>query len=254
MGVNGEKKIRVSAEQIFDVICLAASYGILFLLPEKIRFSFYLILGISAFLFCIGFFRLGISFDAPGRQRRFSALLRIAAVLVVLFGIAFAALRHFSESFLIIGVMLLIESVCLWKMGGGSNSFNSLTPEVQLVPGMKIPIEELHSVFADVKTQLGYPWVGKVKTIEQDSIIFGPAEDGFAVYGYYLYGQFYVAGSTNLLFPDAEDSQRHLVKEIPDRDGILLAKEDLPQAYAEMFKRYAESGDTRWSIETDSSF
>ena len=43
MGVNGEKKIRVSAEQIFDVICLAASYGILFLLPEKIRFSFSLL-------------------------------------------------------------------------------------------------------------------------------------------------------------------------------------------------------------------
>ncbi|MBR3338517.1 MAG: hypothetical protein IKG19_00560 [Lachnospiraceae bacterium] len=131
-------------------------------------------------------------------------------------------------------------------MGGSSKSFNEVTPEMQAVPGMKVPIEQLHRDFSDVETQLGYPWVGKVKSIEQNSIIYGPAEDGFVVYGYYLYGRFYVVGSTNILFPEPEDSQGHLVEEIPDRDGTLLAKDLLPKAYAEMFTRYAESGVANW--------
>ena len=253
-GQKEEKKSSMITEQIFDVICLITSYGILFLLPQKIDVFFYLIFGISAFLFCIGFFRLGFTFHAPagangiliaglfyviigalinaaalyeicrdqgsgrsitiatllliealvlfamaaGRsstpesQRRAAVLLRAAAVFAVLFGIAFALWKHFSEAAVIMGTILLIEAVCLWKMGGGSNPFNTLTPEIQSVPGMRIPIGELKSVFADVETQLGYPWIGKIQTMKQDSIIYGPSEDGFCVYGYYLFGQFYI--------------------------------------------------------------
>ena len=64
-GQKEEKKSSMITEQIFDVICLITSYGILFLLPQKIDVFFYLIFGISAFLFCIGFFRLGFTFHAP---------------------------------------------------------------------------------------------------------------------------------------------------------------------------------------------
>ena len=55
-----------------------------------------------------------------------------------------------------------------------------------------------------------------------------------------------MAGSTNLLFPGPEDAQDHTVREVPDSCGTLLAAEDLPKAYADMFSRYAESGETRW--------
>ena len=74
----------------------------------------------------------------------------------------------------------------------------------------------------------------------------GKSEDGFVVYGYYLYGRFYVSGSTNPLFPKPEDALEHTVEEVPDRSGLLLAKEDLPKAYAEMFARYEKSGDVQW--------
>ena len=310
-GQKEEKKSSMITEQIFDVICLITSYGILFLLPQKIDVFFYLIFGISAFLFCIGFFRLGFTFHAPagakgiliaglfyviigalinaaalyeicrdqgsgrsitiatllliealvlfamaaGRsstpesQRRAAVLLRAAAVFAVLFGIAFALWKHFSEAAVIMGTILLIEAVCLWKMGGGSNPFHTLTPEIQSVPGMRIPIGELKSVFADVETQLGYPWIGKIQTMKQDSIIYGPSEDGFCVYGYYLFGQFYISGSTNPLFPDPENAQGHITEEIPDSGGILLAKENLPEAYRNMFTRYSEKGEARWSTD-----
>ena len=150
---------------------------------------------------------------------------------------------------MIIAVTLVIESICLWKLGSGSNPFNSMTDEIQTVPGLRIPIAQLQQVFAGVETQLGYPWIGKVRTIKQESIIYGPSEDGFFVHGYYQYGRFYISGSTNAFFPDPEDAQGHAVTEIPDRNGVLLAKEELPKAYAEMFTRYAESGNAQWAAE-----
>ena len=303
-----EKKNEVLTERIFDIVCLMASYGILFLLPHRIGVFFYLLFGLSAFLFCIGFFRLGISFEAPsgaagemtvlliyavsgvllnaaglygimqdqgsGRsimiamllviealvlfamagsgcrtleRHRLSAIaFRAAAVLLILFGIAFAVWKQISVPSVMITAMLLIESICMWKLGDGSNPFNTLTPEIQAVPGLRIPIPQLQEAFAGVETQLGYPWVGKVETIRQDAIIYGPSEDGFFIYGYYLFGRFYVAGSTNPFFPGAEEAQGHAAAEVPDSSGVLLAKENLPEVYAQMFTRYAESGNAHW--------
>ena len=305
---DGDKKLSEITEQIIDIVCLAASFGILFLLPHKIDFFFYLIFGISAFLFCVGFFRLGFTIKVPavsgwtlftgiffalsgviinivglyeiwrdhgsgrsitiatlllieallffaiagssaktlGAKRMAAILLRIVAVLAGLFGIAFAIWKGLREFSVLIGTMLLIEAICLWKMGSGSNPFNTLTPEIQAVPGMQIPIEELRQIFAGVDTQLRYPWIGKIETIKEESIIYGPSEDGFCVYCYYQFGRFYVSGSTSPFFPDPEDAQGHIVREIPDENGILLAKENLPEAYAAMFIRYVESGEAQW--------
>ena len=306
---HGEKKFASVAEPVIDIICLAASFGILFLLPQGTGFLFYLLFAASALLFCIGFFRLGFLFDVPagskaalftgvlfavlgavvniagiygicrdngsmrsiaaaslllieafllfsiagsgagtsGAQRLLAILPRIVAVFVLLFGIGFVVWKQFSESSVMAGTMLLIECLCLWRMGGSGNPFNKLTPEIQAVPGMKTPVGQLGQVFAGVETQLGYPWIGKIKTLKQDALIYGPSEDGFVVYGYYHYGRFYVSGSTNPLFPHPEDARRHTVQEVPDESGILLAKERLPEAYVNMFARYAENGTVQWS-------
>ena len=311
MSDNKEKKSLTIMEQIFDIVCLAASYGLLFLLPQKVGFFFYLIFGISAFLFCIGFFRLGFIFDAPadargaiftglfltvygiaanlaglyvicrdqgsarsimvatlllieaivlfaiagngakevGTKWTVSVLLRIAAVLCILSGVAFAIWKSFSVPSVMVGTMLLIEGICLWKMGSGRDPYNQLTPEIQAVPGMQTPIEQLRQDFACVETQLGCPWIGKVRTIKQDALIYGPSENGFFVYGYYHFGRFYVSGSANPLFPRPEDAQEHTQQEIPDSNGILLSNEDLPAAYANMFARYAKTGNARWSTD-----
>ena len=155
--------------------------------------------------------------------------------------------QHFTGTSVIIATFLLIESICLWGMYKGKNPFNTLNPEIQTVPGLRVPIEQLQQSFSGVQTQLGYPWIGKVQTIKQDAVIYGPSEDGFVIYGYYLFGRFYVAGSTKPLFPAPEDAQNHKVEEVPDGSGRLLNKEELTEAYVKMFSRYAENGDTVWS-------
>lgn len=308
MADSDEKKKAVKTEQIIDILCLAASYGVLFLLPEKISIVFYLIFGVSAFLFCIGFFRLGLSFDppshsggviiagllyavfgvlinvaglytvfqdhgsarsivtaillmiealvlfsmagsgfkTPGYQSLTAILFRVIAVLLILFAIVFVIWRRFMDTSVIVSLLLLFESIFLWRMANGKNPFNTLSSEIQTVPGLRVPITELQQTFAGVSTQLGCPWIGKIDTIKQDSIIYGPSEDGFVVYGYYLFGRFYVAGSTNPLFPDPEDAQGHMITEKPVSSGLLLSKEELTEAYVKMFTRYAESGIAQW--------
>ena len=308
MKENGEKKNAVKGERILDILCLAASYGILLLLPQKAGVLLYVILGVSAFLFCVGFFRLGLTFDepsdpkselfvgsayavfgvllnivgvynlhhengsvrsiiiatllliealvmyvnagnglkTPAHQKVCSFVFRAAAVFAVLFGAVFVIWNHFTDSSVIIAAFLLIESICLWRMNPHSNSANDLNPEIQTVPGLQTPIRQLQKDFSDVQTQLGYPWIGKIKTIKQDSVIYGPSEDGFVVYGYYLYGRFHVAGSTNPLFPAPQDAKEHITPEIPDSNGVLLGKEDLTEAYVRMFTQYAENGSAQW--------
>lgn len=306
-----KKKRTMIKEQIFDICCLIASYVILFFLPKETTVLFYLIFGVSAFLFCIGFFRLGFTFDvpadskeelvaavlytvfgvliniagfygidqdhgsgrsiviatllliealvlfamaagsikAPGPQSLTAVVFRTAAALLVVFGVIFLIRTHISESSVIIATMLLIESICLWKMGGGSNPFNTLNAGIQTVPGLRIPTVQLQQSFAGVETQLGYPWIGKIRTIKQDSIIYGPSADGFYIYGYYLFGRFYIAGSTNSIYLDPEEASEHTLTEVPDSNGVLLAEKDLPEAYVKMFTRYAESGNAQWITE-----
>lgn len=309
MNKETEKRQSTTIERIIDIACLIASNGILFLLPQKIDFLFYLLFGISAFLFCVGFFRLGFTFnrpagqkglvltgilfivlgavvnvlavygiyrdggsgrsitiatllvieallffaiagssaETPGSQWKISVLFRVAAVIMVILGIVTAVKAGFNEKSIITGTMLLIEAIALWAMGAGNNPFNTFTSEIQTVLGMKAPIEQICRDFSDVETQLGYPWTGKIKSIKEDALIYGPLEDGFCIYCYYQFGKFYVSGSENPLFPDPEDAKGYITAEIPDSTGTLLSRVDLPEAYAHMFTTYAETGKTKWT-------
>lgn len=297
-------------ERIIDIACLITSNGILFLLPQKIDFWFYLLFGIAAFLFCVGFFRLGFTFnrpagqkgvihtgilfivlgavvntlaiygiyreggsgrsiiiatllvieavlffaiagsgaEAPGTQWKVSVLFRIAAIIIVILGIVLAVKAGFSEKSIIMGTMLLIEAIVLWTMGAGNNPFNTFTSEIQTVPGMQASIEQICRDFSEVETQLGYPWIGKINSIKEDALIYGPLEDGYCIYGYYQFGKFYVSGSEKPMFPNPEDAEGHISAEIPDSTGTLLSMADLPEAYAHMFTTYAETGKTKWTI------
>ena len=305
---NEEKKPGAANELLIDIVCLLASYGILFFLPEKEGLLLYVILGISAFLFCIGFFRMGFLFNEPSgtnksgitrviftilpivftaiglsgiyrdqgsirsitiailliiesllfaaiaasdakspeEMHKATLILRAAAIVLGGFGIVYAFLDQFSSGSVIGATIAVIEAICLWAMGSGNNPFNDENNEIKIVPGMKTSLDQLYQDFREEETQLGKPWIGKISTIREDCLIYGPEESGFCVYAYYNYGRFYVSGSESPLFPKPEEGESHKVNEIPGSDGTLLAKANLAEAYAEMFARYAETGKVQW--------
>ena len=63
------KKQQNIAEIAVDILCLAASYGLLFLLPQKANILFWILFGLAAFLFCIGFFRIGSVLDSAKSKK-----------------------------------------------------------------------------------------------------------------------------------------------------------------------------------------
>ena len=108
-------------EQIFDIVCLIASYGILFLLPQKMDVFFYLIFGLSAFLFCIGFFRLGFTFDTPddARGELFAGLsYAVFGILLNAAGLYCIIKEQGSGRSITIATLLLIEALVLFAMAG----------------------------------------------------------------------------------------------------------------------------------------
>ena len=118
---TGEKKNLVKMKQIIDILCLAASYGLLFLLPQNIGLLFYIVFGVSAFLFCIGFFRLGLSLDAPSSSKGelFAGLFYIVfGVLINATGLYVINQDQGSGRSIMIATMLLIEALVLYAMAG----------------------------------------------------------------------------------------------------------------------------------------
>ena len=57
-----------------------------------------------------------------------------------------------------------------------------------------------------------------------------------------------VFSSDGMIFKDPAVSEQHTVTETANAEGVLLDRENLPEAYAQMFRRYHESGVKKWDI------
>ena len=307
------KRSEERTELMTDILCLLASYALIFMLPQSMSILFWIIFGISAFLFCIGFFRMGAVIDRCKSKKverlsgiliiasgivlnccgvfaiwktqsiergiciatlllieaivmysaaasravtlRFqwfiSLIFRVAAVPLVVGGIAaivHSIISSFSGTNIAIGVFMLIESIVFWAIGSGNNPFNQSISPNRAVPGMNKTVQELCDALADTETQLGFPWIGKVKTIKEETIIYGPTEDNVFVYGHFHFGRFYIVSDDDISLLDAEQADAHRIAKIPDSKGSCLDAELLPEAYSNMIARYLENGKVVWSI------
>ena len=300
------------AELAVDILCLLASYGLIFILPQKLNILFWIIFGISAFLFCIGFFRMGTVIDrckakkvkrsseilliasgivlncsgvlaiwndqsiergiciatlllieaivmysaAASRavtlrlQWIISLIFRIAAVPMAIGGIAaivHSIISSFSGTNIAMGVFLIVEGIIFWAIGSGNDPFDPSFSPVRAVPGMNKTVQELCDALAGTETQLGFPWIGKVGTAKEETIIYGPTDEDVFVYGHYHSGRFYIVSGDDISLLDAKQADAHRITEIPDSKGSCLSAELLPEAYSDMITRYLENGKVVWS-------
>lgn len=300
-------------ELMTDILCLLASYALIFMLPQRMRILFWIIFGISAFLFCIGFFRMGAVIDRckSKKVKRLSGILliasgivlncsgvftiwknqsiergiciatlllieaiimysaaasravtlrfqwlislifRVVAVLLAVGGIAaivHSIISSFSGTNIAIGVFMLIESIVFWAIGSGNDPFNQSFSPIRAVPNMNKTVQELCDALADTETQLGFPWIGKISTDQEETIIYGPTEEDIFVYGLFHFGRFYIVSGDDISLLDAEQADAHRIAQIPDSKGRSIDTELLPEAYSNMITRYLENGKVIWSI------
>lgn len=158
--------------------------------------------------------------DSHGRAKYF--ILRILGVLLVVGGIALII-----KDAVVIGTIVLIAGSALW-IAASPKSFNETTDGMKMVTCPKeMTIEELYRGIRGMSTALGSPYIGRVRTIPGDIILFGPNADGWFAYVYKaLDGRSFYAALSDFTAtietpaqnpaPDAADGETET-----DYDGVL---------------------------------
>ena len=107
-------------ELMTDILCLLASYALIFMLPQRMSILFWIIFGISAFLFCIGFFRMGAVIDRckAKKVKHFSDIFLIASGIVLnCYGVLAICKTQSIERGVCIATLLLIEAIVMYSAG-----------------------------------------------------------------------------------------------------------------------------------------
>ena len=128
--MDSGKGIPTIVERALDAVCLVASFGILHLLPQNTDVVFYLLFGISVFLFCIGFFRLLATFSeptSPEGARLVGLIFMVAGAAVNTCGLYCVYSGNGTGRSIAIATLMLIEALVFYGMAGGLVE----TPEIK---------------------------------------------------------------------------------------------------------------------------
>ena len=241
-------------KSFLGVLLLAGGLGIVFLVPERSDFLVWIIIAISTFMFCIGYYWMGALFNRP-MGRFFHAVRRIVfcafGIFLIIFGCRFCYLNGFNTRGMAVATEYLIYGIAMQLYAFGK-LFNQAVDGIKTSERVKAPLEELYAAFKDVDTPMGRPWLGKVKYIDGDCLIYGPTDAGSFLYGYYLYGSFAIGESSlDEFLLDEEDAAAHTVETTWDRDDFRLGELYhllawmMPDFFIGMFEGYAATGRAR---------
>lgn len=126
-----------------------------------------------------------------------------------------------------------------------AKTYNATIDGMKQVPSMASPLDEVFRAFEKVETPLGLPWMGKVRSIDNDCMIYGPTQAGSFLYCWYHTGEFMVSECDDVSWLNADEAEAHKVMTSWDRDanelGALyhLTAKLLPDFYWNMFEDYA---------------
>ena len=236
---------------IIGALLLVFAFGIMAFFPVGPSLLTWIIVFVSAFAFCIGYFRLGIAIDVP-MGKTFQVIrtifLCLSGIAMAVFGVYTLIKEGLTDKGMGIFSLNLIYGLAM-QLYAFSGGMNYAVDGIKQSKEVNAPIEALYDAFKDIDTPMGRPWTGKVRNIESDCIIYGPTDKGSFLFGYYLFGTFTFGASplTNML-QDPESASKHTIETQWDRDdfgkGQLyhLLSRMLPDFYISMFENYAKTG------------
>ncbi len=251
--MKSQKKV---GKMLIGILLIAISYVLLPLISYDESFLGYLIIAVSIFCFLVGCSWFGGFFSNPSSKFgavAFNVFATILAIAMVVYGIYFMATDYFSFRGITVFTILLIEGIYLFMMAKAS-VYNEAVDGVQLVAALHTPLDELFEAFKDVDTPYGRPWMGHIKSIEDECMIYGPTKDGSFLFGYYSFGKFFIGESGYYAKLKEKDIEEHLVNVTigngheEDETAPLynLVGRLYPAMYRSMFTAYAQTGKAEW--------
>ena len=250
------KSKRSIKEMLIGVLLLLVSYGMFPFIPHDESIWGYIICGISAFCFIVGFVWVGNFFSNPSSKigaTLTSIFLALLAIGMVAFGSYYMISDKFGFRGVIFFTLLLIEAVFMFMFSRGS-VYNEAMDGMQMVDNLYTSLDVLYEDFKNVDTPYGRPWMGHVSSIEEDCMIYGPTLDGSFIFCHYSFGKFFIGESGYYAKLSEEDIEKHLVNTIigngheDDEEAPVfnLIGRLYPRLYHDMFTEYARSGKAEW--------
>lgn len=261
--MKSKKSKKSIGKMLIGLILMALSYVLLPLVPYDESFLGYVIIAVSAFSFIVGAAWFGNFFSNPSSKfgaTAFNVLATLAAIAIVVYGIYFMITDYFSFRGITVFTLFIIQAIFMLMLAKGT-VYNEAVDGVQIVPELHTSLNELFEAFKDVDTPYGRPWMGHVKNIEDECMIYGPTKDGSFLFGYYSFGKFFIGESGYYASLKKEDAEKHAVDTIigngheDDDDAPLynLVGRLYPAMYRSMFTAYAKTGKAEWKYEALSS-
>ncbi len=123
---------------------------------------------------------------------------RIIGAVLIVFSIWFAINQQFSEPSIYVLVIGAIFGYVLIALTS-SKMYNHMVGSVNRASNKKnLTTDELFAVLQNVDTGMGKPWMGKIFSIKDEVIIYGPTEFGEYLYIYPSMDAFFVTQSSIL--------------------------------------------------------
>lgn len=244
-------------KMLVGVFLMIVSYALLPLISYDESFLGYLIIAVSIFCFIVGAAWFGNFFSKPSSKLGatvFNVFCTLLSIAMAVYGVYFMATDYFSFRGITVFTIILIEAIFLFMLAKGS-VYNEAVDGIQLVSDLHTPLDELFAAFKDVDTPYGRPWMGHVKSIEDECMIYGPTKDDSFLFCYYSFGKFFVGESGYYATLQEEEARQHLVDTIigngheEDEEAPLynLVGRLYPAMYRSMFTEYAKTGKAEWN-------
>ncbi len=126
----------------------------------------------------------------------------------------------------IIGVIIMVVPYILYTLCN-PKAYNKMGVSVKSIENTRnVTIEDIYAAFKNMDSNMGKPWLGKIKLVKGNVIIFGPMPDQSYVYIHKLLGQFYVAKNNLINFINAPESEKWRLNPKSFEEG-LFSKEQI---------------------------
>ncbi len=123
-------------------------------------------------------------------------LLKFLGVVVIILAI-WVMFIGFDTSYetlsIVIGTIVLIFG-CVAFMFSSDKAYNDSVSSVKKMTNVRgIKVADFYNAFKNCNSILGAPWLGKIKLVKGNSLIFGPTQNGDFLYLHKMWGSFFLA-------------------------------------------------------------
>ncbi len=123
-------------------------------------------------------------------------LFKVVGVLTIIFAIwiMFVGFETSYETLCIVIGTLLLTFGCVSFMFSSDKAYNDSVSSVKKMTNVRgIKVVDFYNAFKDCKSILGAPWLGKIKLVKGNALIFGPTQNGDYLYLHKMFGSFFLA-------------------------------------------------------------